>query len=45
MSEQTPDDQHYEEIPVDPVPEPERREEGFIDPDDTYVEGVDADED
>jgi len=33
-----------EEIPVQMIPEPEDHDEGVIDPNDTYVEGVDADE-
>jgi hypothetical protein len=39
MSEQP---EEYEEIDVEHVPEPERMEEGFLDPEDTYVEGVDG---
>lgn len=41
-SEEQPADQHVEEFDVPEVPEPDEPEDGVIDPDDTYVEGVDA---
>jgi hypothetical protein len=38
------DAEGIEEIQVVRLPEPEEPEDGVIDPDDTHVEGVDADE-
>lgn len=41
MSEQQPEDDNVEVIDVQHVPEPDEPEEGVIDPDDKYAEGVD----
>lgn len=40
--EPTNEEQHVEEFDVPEVPESDEPEDGVIDPDDTYVEGVDA---
>ena len=42
MTEAPLSDEAIEEIDVEPVPEPDTPDEGELDPDDTYAEGVDG---